>query len=668
VLPPEGSAAGDRCREQGLVRTLLLDHNHAMTPDEQEHVNAVVAALLAGKRDEPWPEHLQLRDALDELTRWLSDDHQWGAPGSASHWLSLIRDVVDARNDLGPSARTELGVEQVTAEFDQCAAAFASTSVVKDPALRERLSRCAEDITKRTEAPSALMAAWDDVVASPADRDVAVGAARAFLSLATWVGHDAGGVVSRITRALDGEEAMRMDGELVSPPTGVPLRERLSAARTAVAVEPATVHMTVWLRFRLAQIRWPPTIPIGEEARIFRGDWLRSCLCAPAPHHDLPPEAAGPDASYLRDFCGVEQAHVEAGGPPQDPSEIPTAYIRVVVGEQLAARGVEIARSNAEALAALGAVYGEEPTMWRLDRSYLVFLGDRLIGSSDEAEEPEWTETVGVAEDRTAEIIHGLSERLAGHVPFRDTELEQAMAMFGWLRGARSTPLAARLVLCDRVIEAVCGWVGMRSRDAFVREHVIPWWALLRIEFLVTKVARRLVYSHPPTRLPADDPLWAVWDEILNHEPLGLRRHPRKVKTSTLVAEVPWLLERVPHDIPLGRDLAELRRHTQTGADALACWDAWQERGKRIEARRRRTRNSIIHGGPLAPKTVGSVALFAEHIASQALITSLDAKLAGRTITSYFQARHARAAGMRRRLECDAPNDPPGVVLFVAPT
>lgn len=643
-----------------------LDHNHSMTLDEQEHVDAVVAALMAGKRDEPWPEHLQVRDALDELTRWLSDDHQWGAPRSASHWLSLIRDVVGALNDLGPSAHIELGVEPAIAELDQCAAAFESMSVVKDHALRERLFRCAGDITRRAESPSGLMAAWEDVVASAAERDVAARAARAFLSLATWMGHDADGIVRAITRALDGEEAMRIDGGLVSPPTVVPLGERLQAARAAVAVEPAMVQMMVWLRFRLAQIRWPPTIFIGEEARIYSGDWLRSCLCAASSCQDLPPEAAGPDASYLREFCGVEQAHVEAGGPPHDPNEIPTAYIHVALGEQLAARGVEMARSNAEALAAFGAVYGEEPTLWRLDRSYLVFSGDRLIGSCDEAEEPGWTETVGPAEDRTAEIISGLRERLTGHVPFRDPELEEAMAMFGWLRGARSTPLAARLVLCDRVIEAVCGWVGMRSRDAFVREHLIPWWALWRVEFLVTKVARRLAYG-PPARLPVDDPLRAVWDEILNHEPLGLRRHPRAVKTSTLVAEVPWLLERVPHDIPFGQDLAELERHTRTGPDALAYWDAWQERGKRIEARRLRTRNALIHGGPLAPATVGSVALFAEHIASQALIASLDAKLAGKTIRRYFQAQHARIAEMRRRLHRDAPDDPPGVVLFVAP-
>ena len=452
-----------------------------MTGDEQEHVNAVVAALRAAKLDDPWPEHLQLRDALDELTRWLSDDHQWGAPGSAPHWLSLIRDVVDALGDLGPSGQTELAAKQAIAELNQCAAAFESKSEVKDQALRERLSQCADPIAKRAAAPNALMAVWGDLVASARDRDSVATVARGFLSLATWIGHDTDSFVRRITQALDGEHAMRIDGELVSPATGTSLEERLTAARAAVAVEPARAHMAVWLRFQLAQIRWPPMIPIGEDVRIYRGDWLRSCLCGPAPHHDLPPEATGEDADSVRDFCGVEPAHVEAGGQPHDPNEIPTAYIRVVVGDQFASRAVDIARSNAEAIAALGAVYGEEPTIWRLDKSYRVFSGSRNVGSSDEAEEPAWTESVGVAEDRTAEIVGQLSERLAGHVPFRDSEFEEAMAMVGWLRGARSSPPAAGLVLCDRVIEAVCGWAGTSSRRAFVRDRVIPWWAHSRV-------------------------------------------------------------------------------------------------------------------------------------------------------------------------------------------
>jgi hypothetical protein len=638
-----------------------------MTGDEQKQVNALVAALAAGKIDDPWPEHLQLRDALDELTRWLGDAHQWGAPRSAPHWWSLIRDVGDALGDLGPLDQKDLGAKQTITELEQCGAAFESKWQVKDQALRERLSRCVDAITKRAELPDMLMAIWGDLLASARDRDSGAAAGRHFLSLATWAGHDADWLVRRVTQALDGEEAMRIDGELVSPETSTPLADRLSAARAAVAAEPARAHMTVWLRFRLAQIRWPPVITIGEVVRIYRGDWLRSCLCAPAPHHDLPAEAVGEDVDALREFCDVEPADVEAGGPPHDPTEIPAAYIRVVVGDQFAARAASIARSNAEAIAALGAVYGEEPTIWRLDRSYRVFCGDRNVGSSDEAEQPGWTESVGVAEDRTAEILLQLSGQLSGHVPFHDSELEEAMVMLGWLRGARSAPPPARLVLCDRVIEAVCGWVGMRSRDAFVREHLIPWWAHARFEFPVRKVAHRLSDSHPPARLPADDPFRAAWEEIVNHEPLGLRKHPPKVKMNTLVAEVPWLLDRVPLDTRLGRDLGELDRRIRTGADALAYWDAWRARGERIEARRLRTRNAIIHGGPLSPATVDSVALFAENLASRALITSLAAKLAGETIANHFQDRRARLADIQRRLRRDNPSDPPADVLFAEP-
>lgn len=638
-----------------------------MTRDEQAHVNAVVVALGAGKVEEPWPEHLQLRDALDELRRWLRDDHQWGAPRSASHWRSLTRDVIDALGDFGPMTQTKLDAKTTIAELEQCEAAFESKSEVKDPVLRKRLSQCTRALIERTDLPEVLMAAWDDFLASAHIRDVATVAARRLLSLATGVGHDVDSFVRRITQALDGENAMRIDGELVSPATDTPLDERLSAARAAVAAEPARAHMVVWLRFRLAQIRWPPVISIGEDVHIYRGDWLRSCLCAPASHQNLPAEATGEDVCALWDFCDVKPEHVEAGGPPHDPDEVPTAYIRVVVGDQLVARAVDVARSNAEAIAALGAVYGEEPTIWRLDKSYRVFSGDRNVGWSDEAEEPAWTESVGVVEDRTAEVLLRLSERLAGHVPFRDPELEEAMAMLGWLRGARAAPPAARLVLCDRVIEAVCGWTGMRSRPSFVREHLIPWWAHARVEFLPRKVAHRL-FAGPSPRLPADDPFRLVWDEIANRESLGLRKYPPTVKTRTLVAEVPWLLERVPINTPLGRDLEELNRRTRTGKAALAYWDTWRATGERIELRRLRTRNAIIHGGPLAPATVKEVVLFAEHLASRALITSLDAKLAGKSIASHFQDRRAQFVDMQRRLRRDDPNERSADILFPNPT
>jgi len=635
-----------------------------VTGDDQERVNSIVAALADAAREEEWPEHLQLRDALDELERWVGEDHQWGAPRSARHWGSLIRDVIDALADLGPSTQVALDAQTATAELQVHAAAFEAKAEVTEATLRERLAKCAEAMTVAAASSEALLAAWCDLVACARDRKLGEKAGRSFLSLASWNGHDADWFARNIRQALDGSDAMRIDGELVTPATGTPLAERLAAARPVVGEPPRKLHLTVWLRLRPAQIRWPPWIAIGDDVRLYQGSWLRSCLCAPMPHQDLPPEAAGDGLAALRDFCGVQAVHVEAGGQPHDPHEPPVAYIRVVVGEQLTSRAVDIARSNAEAIAALGALYGEEPTIWRLDRSYVVFCGTHEAGHSIEAEEPEWTESLVASEDRTGDVIQTLSDRLAGHVPFHDDELERAMAMFGWLRGARSSPPAARLVLCDRVIEAVCGWAGRRNRKAFVRDQLLPWWGLARLEFLVRRIAHRLYYGYPSPRLPPDHPAWTTWQEILDHKPLGLRAHSPKYKTSTLAAETPWLLERVPGDTLLGQALQELHDQIQTGAVALSSWESWQKRGEGIEDRRARTRNAIMHGGPLSPATVDRVVLFAESLATLALASSLNAKLAGKSIAAHFSAQQARANNMRKRLELDHPQDPPAEVLF----
>ena len=136
-----------------------------------------------------------------------------------------------------------------------------------------------------------------------------------------------------------------------------------------------------------------------------------------------------------------------------------------------------------------------------------------------------------------------------------------------------------------------------------------------------------------------------MWDEIVNHDPLGLRKHPRTVKTSILVAEVPWLLKRVPHDILHG-EIAELDPHTQTGPDALAYWDA----GRHGESNR---------GSPSAHATRSSTAVRSRRNRRQRHTSPTHRQPsphyqprweAGRKDhRGSFQAQHARVADMRRR-------------------
>jgi hypothetical protein len=79
------------------------------------------------------------------------------------------------------------------------------------------------------------------------------------------------------------------------------------------------------------------------------------------------------------------------------------------------------------------------------------------------------------------------------------------------------------------------------------------------------------------------------------------------------------------------------------------------EHARKLEARRIRTRNSLIHGGPLAPRTVAVVAPFAANLASEALGASLEGRLVERDLVEHFLDRQARLASMRGRLQAGQP-------------
>jgi hypothetical protein len=71
---------------------------------------------------------------------------------------------------------------------------------------------------------------------------------------------------------------------------------------------------------------------------------------------------------------------------------------------------------------------------------------------------------------------------------------------------------------------------------------------------------------------------------------------------------------------------------------------------QRAEDRRRRTRNALVHGGPLAEETVSAVVGFAESLAFDALGSSIEGRLEGRNLVDHFLARREAHVGMERRI------------------
>jgi hypothetical protein len=99
------------------------------------------------------------------------------------------------------------------------------------------------------------------------------------------------------------------------------------------------------------------------------------------------------------------------------------------------------------------------------------------------------------------------------------------------------------------------------------------------------------------------------------------------------------------------RLLSKLAERTATGKATADWWNQLCEKALRMETRRLRTRNALVHGGPVAPATVEAVAAFAEHLAGEALAACVEGRLLGKDLIDYFLDRDHRIADIRARLK-----------------
>jgi len=612
----------------------------SLTPEQV--VEGVEEALAAARRQEPWPERMQLPDAVEELSSWLNDERQWSS-AHASNWVSLMNDVISAIRVFGPEAQQATECSDLCDQLEECRTMLNMKETRSDPALRRRLSRLLTTIRERFQRVDVLVAAWTDLTHRVANPDVAEESARQLLALSAWLGHDPEGLRKGLSNHITGSLARAKEEPVPAA------SERLAAARKLLTEPPSRAHMVVWLRYIFARLL-PEWIDIGEAVRIYRGAWLRSALDAPTPHNQLPPEITEEDFS-LKLFCQ------ETG--EQDERERPVAYVRIDVGDELLSRAVEIARDTAQAIASLGGLYGAEPTLWRLDDSYVCYADEQHCGMSSSppvVEGPTFNERIAVAQDRTAEGLQELADRLGAHLPVRDPDLHAAATLLGWLREARTSPAALRLVLFDRVVEATCGWAGIQSVPRFVRDALIPWWAYARIHHTIKSVGFAAVSVGGLAGLVEGSPEQTARQEIINHPPLEIdaQNDRRSINLQGVLTETQWLLERMPDNSDAARQLSKLARRTATGKATADWWDRLCKEAERMEERRLRTRNALMHGGPLAPATIEGVAVFAEHLAGEALAACVEGQLLGTNLIDYFLDRDRRLVEIRARLREEA--------------
>jgi hypothetical protein len=619
--------------------------------EDERHLDQLVQALDGARTEPPWAETMALPDAVGELVRWLNDDGQWHR-GGATAWRTLIADV---RGSLAayPSAvvRHAGDREALLADLKECVAAFGDDALRTAATLRRRLHLLAGQLRQGLRTTAALRDAWQDLRQRSESSDQAELAARRLLALARWCGHDPTRLREALTWELVGQR----------PRPQAPAWHRLRRAQARLLAAPPRATVVVWLRLLFASIRRPTVIDLGSAVTLYQGTWLRSAFAA-GDQSGVPPEFALDKDGFLAAFCHVSSAE-QREEAEHGPGEIVDAFARVELQDVLLSEALPRARRTVATLSALGALYGAEPSLWRLDNSYVTFHDGGYGTSTFSAppvEAPTITERVGVTRDPTAEILLRSRKKLAAHLPVGDGPMAAAAELLTWLRDARSSPPPSRLVLCDRVIETVSSWAGISKPQRFVEDHLIPSWAYGRMNSTLLSIAQDIRHDDHRRHYPPETNEYAAWKEIIDHPQLGFQDAQDgrfSVDLGGVIRSLAWLRERVRPDSDVHRCIEEMVQRLSSGQAAARWFDDLCRTALANERRRSRTRNALMHGGPLTEATVTAVLPFAEYMASEAIGHTVESQLDGVDTTDFFLGRAANLRRMHRRLKAgEAPD------------
>jgi hypothetical protein len=611
----------------------------AATEDDLQRVREALSSAAPASRRTPLDE-LDLRGAVDELLAWVGDDREQGSL-YAGHWASLIGDVLWASEQCGPALSAVMAADAaVLAELQELRGILRSNRGVPDRALRRRIGHGANALTERLEKGETRLAAFRDIV-STSDPDVATEYARLFVALCGWAGRDEHWFPSRLRSLLADDSyavaAERKDSLPKQPPgtAGTSPDERIAMAEAMVCRQPQRGEVIVWLRFSHAKLGWPPLLELGPHVRLFDDHWLRSVLSGEASQiEEHAPEAAD-EYSDVRSLVGEESEVTD--------DDKRSVFIRVVVADATGPQGREIARQTADAISGLASLYGTSPRLWELDRSYVVLTQDGSGGGSYGAPVPvglDVDDQVELSNDHTGRTLADLAELAGPHLPVRDSAVAEAARLLSWLRAARAAPAAPRLMLCARVVEQVTGWAGFGDDRAFTAQILRSAWATGRIRNAVANAA--FAASHElgrrrSTLVGSFSEPGAGWGGTVNLK--AFLEHFDQVHTSLKdEGDVPPAVRRVAPYVRTPVTSARWLREHLTAFD-------------RLEGRRRRTRNSLVHGGPLAARTVDVTVGFADSIAHLALGDCIEGRLAGEDLVDHFLARRVRRDSVLRRLD-----------------
>lgn len=597
-----------------------------------------------------------LSAALDELHGWLADEHHV-ASTYAVHWASLVDDVLQALGESGPRLKDAVLAQSPRAvdELQACRGILKGARNPPDRSLRRRIGNVVERLVAAQTGGETLVAAFGDLLEA-GDTTSAEAAARRLLALAELAGHDSTWLPGRLSGILN-DSAMEVAVERGEDPpddphgrAGLSPAVRLELAEGLLRRAPRASRVIVWLRFAYASLGWAQTLAVGEEVHLFSDEWLRSSLMNNGPElAAIAPESAHEHKVFdLRLFTRADREPDE-DEPGATPEGSPSVYIRVETARATAPHAVTLARRTADALAGFLCLYGGAARLWQLEDSYLCLTEDETGGSSYSPSARgglSVEDRVALESDESAQILTDNAERLGRHFPVRDPAMTHAATLLTWLRQARLTEAPPRLLLCDRVVEQVSGWAGFASPKQFAYEFLKISWAYRQVRRDVSEAAFSASMDLEQSHSGRD---------LLEVFPDGNVGFGGTVNLQAFLEHADDIAARLGDFSNAREKVMRLNAHLKSPRASEQWLAAYEREFGRLEARRRRTRNALVHGGPLPTRTVTAIVGFAEALAVNALGVSIEGRLADRNLIDHFLERRAELSNVTRRLRNGEP-------------
>jgi hypothetical protein len=577
-------------------------------------------------------------DGVDEIADWLGGYSCVAAPSALpinlladeiaaagvgvdnAWWESIAAELSDVRRFIGPTL-----AKVVVPSLDLIKMSVRSMHL-------QTLRRQAATLQSEIRGAPAAAAALDDFVASVFDPNTPARVVQwrrdATVAICERAGKSwrdnvqiAQGVLR--DRLIDVARAKEMTAGIqpewptdLNAVAGLDAEARLDLARQVLLSEPPVRSHVVWFALDRARLHSHPTLTVGPVT-FFDGGRIRDALANPGTASSIPEELKSHwvSASDIPDEPHLVMARVEVGRGADNDA--------VAHGRELLSAVVSAASFRAGL---------NDQQVWRVFEGYLHVVDGEVAGTStlrfsdDHAPGHQIFESVSLAlNEMSSEAVTGTE------VPFGTTDALR------WLAQAARAEPAMSVMLTVRVIELAARLAGSQKWHIYSGGYFAGTWVRHELVDNLIRVVRRSVgishsmFGHIDSR--GQTILDGVSRDVFRYGPGAHYEADISAAVNSLVS----LLSVHPPKSALGRELRSVQTQVSSLEAVQQSIQRYLTEWRLLLRRLQRVRNGITHGRDGVVGIADQVSFFGRQVAGLALGQSLEAALAGSSVSTRCQ-------------------------------